>query len=820
MQAKLLSRVLFFTGTNNFTAGTAEIQSGGGSLTLNSGDSWTGTAISNTGGIFNIDGFTHNTGGKYTQSSGNLNLSNNAALTLVSGSSISGGNISLTDAGTNLTVSNGASLATAAVVNIGAGTALNVSGGTVELTGGSDTWTGTINVDNASSTLTLNSFASNGVFNQTAGATTIASGTITLLDDSNLGGGTLTNNGTLNLSNAGAETVATQFLDGTGAINKNAGGTSTFTADNSGFTSGTYTQSAGGTVIQNKFFNGTNNFTGGTAEIQSIGSLTLNSGDSWTGTNISNTGGDLTLRISHTSGGTYNQTLGDLHIASASTLTLASGSTISGGTVNFIVNGNTLEVATDGNFNANASLTINSNNTFKISGGTATLNSNDTWSGLGTVNISSGNLTIDGIIANGIYDQTGGNTTLTSGTTLTLSNDSNLGDGNLISNGILDLSNTDLETVATQISGNGTINKNAAGESTFTANNSGFSGTYNQTDGSVIIQNAFFAGTNNLISGSAEIQPTGSLVLNSASSWTNTIVRNTGGNFTLGISHTSGGTYNQTLGALHITNSSALTAGVGSTISNGTVDFTGTGNTLNIATGGNFDANAALTINTDNTFRVSGGNATLNINDIWNTAGKVDLTGGSLILDGVTTNGIYTQTTGTGTLHLASASILTLGTGSTISAGTVNLTGTGNTLDVSTGGVFASDAAISIATNNLFKVSGGTATLNGTGTGIDTWTGTVDLSGGTLTVNNLTHNALTSGAYTQSNGTLNLIEGSVLTVDSSNITGGEVDVSSTTATKSNLKLVYPSDTVYNTSVKLQGNALLTLGIQSQILQLV
>lgn len=57
---------------------------------------------------------------------------------------------------------------------------------------------------------------------------------------------------------------------------------------------------------------------------------------------------------------------------------------------------------------------------------------------------------------------------------------------------------------------------------------------------------------------------------------------------------------------------------------------------------------------------------------------------------------------------------------------------------------------------------------------------------------------------------MNLIEGSVLTVNPNVITGGEVDVMSTTSTKSNLKLVYSGDATYNTNVKLQGNGLLTI----------
>ena len=260
------------------------------------------------------------------------------------------------------------------------------------------------------------------------------------------------------------------------------------------------------------------------------------------------------------------------------------------------------------------------------------------------------------------------------------------------------------------IEGTGTINKLGSGNLNLSGNNTAFTGTYNNNAGKVTIKSAFFTGINNFTAGTAEIQAGGSMTLNSGDNWTGTNISTTGGDFTLGISHTTGGTYNQTLGALHIISASNLTLGTGSTISDGSVDFTGVGNLLNVATGGAFNP----------------------------------------------------------------------------------------------------AATVSLSANNTFRISGGDATLNGTGTGIDTWAGAVDLSSGTLTINNLTNNAITGGVYNQSGGILNLIEGSVLTVNPANITGGEIDVSSTTATKSDLKLVYSSDATYNTNVKLQGNGLLTL----------
>lgn len=211
------------------------------------------------------------------------------------------------------------------------------------------------------------------------------------------------------------------------------------------------------------------------------------------------------------------------------------------------------------------------------------------------------------------------------------------------------------------------------------------------------------------------------------------------------------------------------------------------------------------------------GSLTLNSLDTW-TATNITNTGGTLTLDGFshTTGGTYNQTSGTLTLsNPAAASTLTLLSGSTISAGNVAYTGTLNTLNIAAGAVFASDAAVNISSGNNFKVTGGIATLNGTGTGsgigIDTWDGAVTLTGGTLTLNNFTHDATTGGDFSQTGGILKLLEGSDLTVASGKITSaGEVDISSTTSTKSNLKIVYGAATSYINNVKLQGNGQLTI----------
>lgn len=465
------------------------------------------------------------------------------------------------------------------------------------------------------------------------------------------------------------------------------------------------------------------------------GTATLNSTDTWGGLGkVDLTSNNLTLN-GVTSNGVYTQSGGTLTLSDASgtdsVLTLGTGSLISAGNVGFTGTGNLLDVSTGANFDSAAILTLNTDNTFRISGGTATLSNADTWSGLGKVDVTGGTLTLTGITTNGIYTQSGGTTTLSSGT-LNLANTSELSGGALVDNGTINLSTTDTKTVATTISGTGTINKNNTGTSTFSADNSGFTGTYNQTLGGVIINNKFFSGTNNFTGAAttAEIQTGGSLTLNSGDLWTNTNISTTGGSFTLdAFSHLTGGTYNQTLGALHLNNSSSLTLSTSNAISGGTVDFGGTGNLLNIATGGTFGTNTILNLTTDNTFRISGGTATFGSNVTWSGLGKVDLISGNLTIDSITAGGIYTQSGGTSNFINSN---LNMSSDIIFSGGTMNLNvGTGNTSSINSKIVASSGSTININKTVGSNPTGGTVNVNNSITGgadLNLYSGTMALN--------------------------------------------------------------------------------------------
>ena len=842
------------TGTINVTGSTftSNTAANGGAI-YNTGTSTNNitssnfnlnTATTNGGALYNNDGATI-TGGSFTNNTANNSggaIYNNAAtgksLSLTStnfssnhaanggaiyesgDSTINGGTYSsntasasggaiynnigattITDArfGTSVATGNSANISGGAIYNKSTSAlAINTSNftGNTSVTGGAIYGTGVSTTNITGSNFTSNSATSGkGGAIYSDGAITVSGGTFTS-NTASTSGGAIYNNLSLNLSNNvnftgnGAANGGAIYNSGDSTIGA-VGGGGTFTSNTASASGGAIYNNTGTTAITGATFNTNSSTTSGGAIYNTSGSPFAVNTSTFTG-NSSAKGGAIydtaagTTTINGSNFGTNTATTSGGAIYANGQINITgctfTGNSVTGGNGGAIYNntGNTLTL-TNSNFSTN----------------TASVNGGAIYSDGGIININA----------------TGANVTFTGNTQAGTPNDIFM-----LNSPTLNLTTTnssDNITINGGIQGNGIINKLGNGNLNLNGTNTAFTGTYNNSAGKVTIQSAFFTGINKFTEGIAEIQTGGSLTLNSGDSWTSTNISNTGGALTLdGFQHNSGGTYNQTLGSLALSNSSALTLGVSSSITGGNVGFVSTGNVLNVAASGIFGPNAALTLNTNNTFRVSGGTATLNSNDNWSGLGKVDLTSGSLTLDGVTTNGIYTQTSGTGALHLSNASgtasTLTLGSGSTISTGTVDFVGTGNTLEVATNGAFNSTAAINISTNNTLKVSGGTATLNGNGTIIDTWAGLVNVTGGTLTLDNITNNATTGGAYSQNNGTLNIIDESSLTAFANSITGGVINVSSATATKSNLGLVYTADSIFNTNVQLQGNGTLTL----------
>lgn len=301
---------------------------------------------------------------------------------------------------------------------------------------------------NASGDLSLNNVTFN-VANKTTGAkndiynagSIVTSGKNTFASD-------ITNDGSLSF--AGTNNVSGNIIGAdTGKITNT--GTLNLKGDNSGY-KGTFTQSAGSTTVNDKFFSGTSTISNGTLnwytskDLPSDGTLivqngrfnigknglmavltlktgssiadktavtlnkdaklnidgadvSLNNNDNWVG-NITLSDGNLTLNglnsngIITAEGGNLNLNSGNLYIASKSL------------------------IAGDGN---NPAVTIADNANLNITGGNVTLNSNDTWKG--NVNMVSGELNIDNIASNGKIQAAGGDLNINNGT-LTVENGS------------------------------------------------------------------------------------------------------------------------------------------------------------------------------------------------------------------------------------------------------------------------------------------------------------------------------------------------------------------------------------------------------------
>lgn len=767
------------------TLGNTLQVSGTGNVTVDGADNYEEGTLNVTGGTLNLDGVTLLTkasgGAVFTQTDGTTNLNNQSNVNIASANStFTGGTVTIND-GSTLTFSNG--LTTNAVAVTMASTAsapqntLNIlptSSGTpttLTLNSGTSITGGILNIGTQRSTVYGN------VLNVASGATiaqgaqvnfyspgswndnlNIIGGNVTL-DAADIWGGIIDlSSGTLTLNNM----VGSQTND----IYSQTGGTLNLT---NGTTFYVQDYNVNPTITTNGSGSGTTTINIGTATGRDESSLILN----WAGTTLATAaaGDELIVNV---------------------------GSSTSFGN-SFNITGGTLD--------SSATLNLHAGNSMNLSSGTATLNGTgsgiDTWSG--NVNVTGGTLNLNSITSNGAYNQTGGTTNLSAGSILTLLDNSNLGGGKLnLAQGTLadnpatvNLSNTSAQTVATQFNGAGIINKNAAGNSTFTADNSGFTGTYNQSAGAATIQNNFFTGTNNLTGGTVNIASGGNLTLNAGDTWTGTNISTTGGTLNLdglygiqGFSHTTGGTYNQTGGTLNLTRTSSLTLGASSNI---TTNGSGTGiSNVNIGTLTGTE-NSSLTLGTGSSMgtAANGDTLTVNVGSATSTGNSLNVTGGTLAQSAVINlNANNSLNISDGTAYLNEA-----GTGIDTLAGNISLSGGDLYADsITSYGSFTQTGGNLYIENGLTGTSpalgehhfhGGNITLRNNGNLIlkspDTWTTTnFNVAGGTLTMDNFSHNATSSsGTINQTSGTTRLINGSNLIIgDNSHFTGGNLFIDS------------------------------------------
>lgn len=418
-------------------------------------------------------------------------------------------------------------------------------------------------------------------------------------------------------------------------------------------------------------------------------------------------------------------------------------------------------------------------------------------------NSSTSTITLDNTVINNNSATGSGGAIYNDGGTVNISNssfnnNSAGGDGGAIYNtGILNLSNTTLakgtdsakndiystgeinfsntNNINSSISGTGSI-KNE-GTLNLNGDNSGFTGTFKQTAGITNVADKFFGGTSTITNGILNWNTTSDLP--------------------------SGGTLIVNNGQLNVGNNnikSALTLGAGSSIAN----------------------DAITNIYKNSTLNIDGAEVNLNANDGW--AGKINLTDGELNLDSLKGNGVLTASDGSINLDKGK---LTVGQGSSILEAvttaisdktTLGITGNGTVeLDASdswvgnivmnngslkidnitsNGKLQASDGKVELAGGELAIGEGSyiagavdtiidtssTININGDGTdpskgGLvqidnnDTWDGTIILNGGTLN-----YAATQSGTLKADKGFLNLLDGSVLTVEIPSQIANAVDV--------------------------------------------
>ena len=682
---------------------------------------FTGNVAKQEGGaIFNNTGTTTVTGGSFSSNTAATNggaIYNNAALK-VSGTTFTGN--SATEGGA---IYNAAD-ATANLTNVIVGSSNAVSG------------------------------ATDSIYN--AGKVT-TSGTNTFYSDTTIDG---------ELTYKGTNTVDGN-IDGTGSIINE--GTTSFGGDNSGFT-GTYTQDASTpnaeTTVTGTFFGGKSAISGGilnwetTEEISENGSLditggNLNIGGSGTGANtgiltvgsnvtIENTvittinegsslnisGGSVTLDNSDIWNGNVILTDGTLELSNINqigSLSAESGNLLLTNSDIIINENETLESEVAINIDTDSSLTVN--------GGSAFLDSADTWNG--NVTLTDGSLVLNNVTQNGNFSAADGNLTLV-GTDLSINT------GHTIAESVTTIIDED-STLTVNIGGstvldstdtwNGEVSLNGGDLTLKGVNQNGnieaVRGNLELTSGSLTIGEgssiAEAVSTNLTENTKLNITENGSVSIDNNDTWDGAISMNGG---SLSLTEVTTGILNATAGEIIMDN---VTLGAG-TVIEGDVEVTSTDGYINIGQDMEF---------------------TYDNND--NLAGEIQLNGGILNY-GADENHSTNLSATSGNLNLLNSSYLVVTSPSNIEDLVVVNIQSGSTLEVDNGATF-----------NLNGVTGSPEQS-------DQWNGMIVNDGGTINASNISNSA-TSG-LTQQNGTTNISDNSNITLGdtTSAVTGGTINV--------------------------------------------
>ncbi len=381
-----------------------------------------------------------------------------------------------------------------------------------------------------------------------------------------------------------------------------------------------------------------------------------------------------------------------------------------------------LTLNTDSSVAGAVNMHIYEGSSLTLKGGSAVLDSADTWAG--TVDMSTGTLTLNGLTSSeiGIIQATGGNLVIANGTNFSAKEGSSISgvntqieaggtyavtDGNSLTMGD---SNKWEGTVSLQ-GGDFTVDgrKETTGNGVFTSNDN-YKGSLNViNNGNLDIasgSNIAGAVTTKIETGSTVSIEGGEATLNSGDTWAGNVNLKSG---TLTVNNVENGAINAAGGTLKLENQNFV-----------------------VGEGSKIEAGTTVNINAGSSLTVAGGEATIDSGDKWDDS--LVLNSGTLTIDNATQNSTI-QANG-GNLNIDAGSVK-IGAESYIDAPANLDLGSGTTLNV---------------------IEQGIVDLNNG----DTLDGTVTLNGGTI--NYGITNADASASLTANNGYLNLLENSNLTI--------------------------------------------------------
>ncbi len=610
--------------------------------------------------------------------------------------------------------------------NLDAAATLNVKGGQVTF-GVGDILSGAINI--ASGTADFNNITLENGLTQQGGDSTLNYSTI--IGNLGVSGGNInvssgTINGNINQNNGNSNFTNTSVNGNTTVSNGNfefsGGSISGNFTQNNGTSSFTNTNVKGQTTLTNgslDFYDSTITGgieqTGGDLYIDSSninGNISMNGGtnittDSTLNGHVLHTGGELYLNnTSKSSSSQFVQSGGSLNVTGTGFDLNNGGDMISGGDLDIGYGSEpTVMGVSQGTITANTNVNISQNSTMNISGGNVSLDGNDSWNG--TVNVTGGSLALVGINKNssGIYTQTSGSTTVT-GEGFNLNNSSDNVSGGILNIG--DNQNTGSINVSKgTIQKDAEVNLNQNSSLTISGGNVTLDGATDNWSGDVSISK----GTLNI----------------------DGITKDSNATFTQ-----TGGTTNITGSGFKINESDSVTEG---TLNIGTATTTGS---LKV-NGGTIGEDATVNISSNGTVNLSKGNVTMDSEDSW--AGTLNMTGGELNIKNANKTGTLTQIDGT--INVTGKKFDLNNSKDLLDGGTINI-GDGNTaasLNVSQGTITADETVI-LNNKATLNQSGGNVTLNSD----DTWAGNINMTGGSLALVGINK----TGTLTQTNGIINV----------------------------------------------------------------